>query len=327
MSSGEQCGAGGGAGEIETTKAKHAGGGKKNVITIKQICICVARLYTSDGRAVAATMFVYLLLYRGGRARARASERSVYTATDERGGRDMVRERRHHHHRHTHTHTTDRVHSRPYRRHVQQTHGRGLLVRVRRGRCRFVVAGQPQPVPVAFVQLRAPGRTAPVVRRLGRGRRGRRRGPVPGHRHLPGARPRVPGARAVPSGRRDRRPRWRGRATGRGRTETAAQLHRANRHGHTRLGRGQARAVRHLPVHTGQLSVLPDARPGLAELDPAQSVAERLFRQGRSVGQRQGPLLGHTSGQRGRLQEGRLPAPESATQSAPSHGPGRGRRR
>lgn len=61
--------------------------------------------------------------------------------------------------------------------------------------------------------------------------------------------------------------------------ETAVQLHSVDYHGHSSVAAQEANAQRHLRVHHVPVSVLPGQISGLAELDPAQPVVERLFHQ------------------------------------------------
>lgn len=59
-----------------------------------------------------------------------------------------------------------------------------------------------------------------------------------------------------------------------------SQLHRADRHGHPAEPRGTRDPVRHLRLYYAQVPLLPRQPARLAELHPAQLVAQQLLRQG-----------------------------------------------
>ena len=96
--------------------------------------------------------------------------------------------------------------------------------------------------------------------------------------------------------------------------QAAVQLHRPHRHGDPEPAGQASHPERHLPVHHGQVPVLPGKQAGLAEQHPSQSVAERVLREdppGRQEA-RQGKLLEPGPGQLQHVRQRLLPpAPET----------------
>ena len=98
--------------------------------------------------------------------------------------------------------------------------------------------------------------------------------------------------------------------------QAALLVHLADYVRHPELAAPHVHAERDLPAHHGPVSVLPAEPAALAELDPAQSLLQRLLRQGGAVRwpARQGKLLDAASRLRKHVRERLLSAPAEALQ-------------
>lgn len=100
------------------------------------------------------------------------------------------------------------------------------------------------------------------------------------------------------------------------RTETAAQLHRSDRHGYPVFPGKEAGPLGHLSAHPRTLPLLSYPWSRLEKLHQAQFIAERLLRQVRQKRQRQGSLLGDSPCQSRRLSPRRLQKTQGSKKSS-----------